>query len=50
MQNDPVEAILWPLLMGMAGFVALFSMEHFRLFSTPPTRAAYVWIMESVFW
>ena len=49
MNNDPFDA--WPMriLTGMAVFVALFMMEHMHLFSTPPTRAAYLWIMEAVF-
>ncbi len=48
-KKDPIEAILWPLLLGMAGFVGVFMLEHFRILSTPPTRAAYEYIMGEVF-
>ena len=50
MKNDPIEQILWPLLLGMAAFVGVMAMEHFHLFSTPPTRAAYEYVMGAAFW
>ncbi|MFT4625262.1 MAG: hypothetical protein ACI8PZ_003930 [Myxococcota bacterium] len=49
MKKDPIDAILWPLLLGMAAFVGIFMLEHFKIVSTPPTRAAYVFVMEKAF-
>ncbi len=49
MKDDPIEKILWPTMYAMALFVGLFAMEHFKLFSTPPTRSIYLWLMERTF-
>lgn len=45
-QPSLFERLTWGFLLLLAALCFVFMMEHFKVFSTPPTRAAYLWALD----